>query len=323
MPNQPLATHRLLWRRDHDMKKLLFTIPFFTLLYLSLATSAQAACNFHSNMTNSTKDVTWSNSCTIAAGTINGIDKGTGANTAKLTLSGGAITINNTAQLIVGSLQLNSGSTVAVQAGGTIKVGDPIYVTDADADGWANNFTLYNTSASGRRRLSQLINYGTADCNDVNDYRLDNVCCTVGTYYADNDGDGYGAGAAHQICPTAGYVANNSDCYDSNPNAHPGSTTCSTSNRGDGSYDYNCSGTNTACGTSYYPYSSVTEYHYSDYMRRCNNYGLKTIILATASPNNCGVSGGYSRGTYEAAHSCWGTTPANYALGTMGTQACQ
>ncbi|GEM_PF-2604883 len=70
---------------------------------------------------------------------------------------------------------------------------------------------------------------------------------TPTTWYRDADGDTYGnpnplltISACGQ--PAGGYVANNTDCYDSNANAYPGSTFASTVNRGDGSFDYNCDG---------------------------------------------------------------------------------
>ncbi len=212
---------------------LLFTAP-----------TVNASCNLHASMTTSTKDLTnWTTTCTIATNTIEGIDKTTletgTTNAAALTLSsGGSITINAGGELIVGSLNLNGGS-IAIQDNGensgTIKIGAPLYVTDADADGWPTNFTLYDATTSGRRRLALMRDFSTNDCNDIADYRINNTCCTIGTYYADADGDGYGAGDSSQRCPTAGYVTNNTDCYDSNANAHPNSTYCSTTNRGDGS----------------------------------------------------------------------------------------
>jgi hypothetical protein len=80
-----------------------------------------------------------------------------------------------------------------------------------------------------------------SDCNDNNN--------TVWQYlngYIDNDGDGYGAGTLYSVCSgsslPSGYVSNNTDCYDSNANAHPGQTSFFLVNRGDGSFDYNCNG---------------------------------------------------------------------------------
>ncbi|MCX6751591.1 MAG: hypothetical protein NT161_02375 [Candidatus Nomurabacteria bacterium] len=104
--------------------------------------------------------------------------------------------------------------------------------------------------------------------------------CTKKAWYQDKDGDGYGAGAPVMACdaPTNQYVADNTDCYDEpfrvNPTtglldlptaaryAFPGSTSTTlsllsatfygdtpqraySSDRGDGSYDYNCDGVET------------------------------------------------------------------------------
>jgi hypothetical protein len=65
--------------------------------------------------------------------------------------------------------------------------------------------------------------------------------------YPDADGDGHGqkGGAAtetcNSVCP-AGRVRNNFDCYDQNELANVNTMTWSRFNRGDGSFDYNCSG---------------------------------------------------------------------------------
>jgi len=80
-----------------------------------------------------------------------------------------------------------------------------------------------------------------SDCNDNNN--------TVWQYlngYIDNDGDGYGVGTLYSVCSgsslPSGYASNNTDCYDYNANAHPGQTSYFTTNRGDGSFDYDCDG---------------------------------------------------------------------------------
>jgi hypothetical protein len=64
------------------------------------------------------------------------------------------------------------------------------------------------------------------------------------TYYADTDGDGYGdPEVSVKACnPPADHVANSDDCYDGNAEAKPGQTGYFTTDRGDGSYDWNCSG---------------------------------------------------------------------------------
>jgi hypothetical protein len=260
--------------------------------------------------------------------------------------------------MVTGSLTFAGGS-IAIQAGGNIKLNTPLYVADADADGWPTDFTLFSATSSGRRRLGLMRDYTTADCGDST-YSTTNQCCVTATYYQDADGDTYGnPSISDYICPTSGwvsnntdcndtgtssqnvwlsatcyvdadndnygsttsksctnnatcgsatwasgaagtaaasgnfsanntdcddgnagvtgaatwyqdsdsdtygnasvtqvacsqpggYVANSTDCYDSNANAKPGQTSCYSSHRGDGSYDYNCVGGNVACNS--------------------------------------------------------------------------
>ena len=80
--------------------------------------------------------------------------------------------------------------------------------------------------------------------------------CTSGTctpFYADVDGDGYGAGQAIGFCgttPPIGYSAQSGDCCDSAPNLaiakliHPGADFQTTSAGGtcNITWDYDCSG---------------------------------------------------------------------------------
>jgi hypothetical protein len=109
------------------------------------------------------------------------------------------------------------------------------YGYDGDRDG-------YGTSAYGCNNGNSPYDatLGT-DCNDSNAslYQYLNG-------YRDNDGDGYGAGTLYSVCSgsslPSGYVSNNTDCYDSNADAHPGQTYFFVVNRGDGSFDYNCNG---------------------------------------------------------------------------------
>lgn len=73
--------------------------------------------------------------------------------------------------------------------------------------------------------------------------------CTSGqcvTYFRDADGDGYGNSAvAASVCgsaPPSGYVANASDCCDSDANARPGQAEWFSSANGCGNYEYDCVG---------------------------------------------------------------------------------
>jgi hypothetical protein len=68
-------------------------------------------------------------------------------------------------------------------------------------------------------------------------------------WYRDADSDTYGKTSPTAACGTAGYVGNTMDCYDSSSNAKPGQTSYFGTDRGDGSYDYNCNGTETKFST--------------------------------------------------------------------------
>lgn len=82
---------------------------------------------------------------------------------------------------------------------------------------------------------------GTCSCAGV-------VCATddaCTSFYADADDDGFGDPAvstpACKSAAPAGHVENADDCYDKNPSAKPGQKAWFTVERGDGSFDYDCS----------------------------------------------------------------------------------
>ena len=90
-------------------------------------------------------------------------------------------------------------------------------------------------------------------CNGVDDDcdgQIDPVGsggCTV--YFKDSDNDGYGDAATSGkcYCQQTGVfkVLTATDCYDANANAHYGQTAWFSIHRGDGSFDYDCSGSET------------------------------------------------------------------------------
>lgn len=65
-------------------------------------------------------------------------------------------------------------------------------------------------------------------------------------YVTDSDSDGYAPNTTCSVTGGAGYIRKNkmtsttADCYDSNFDANPGQTAYFSTNRGDGSFDYNC-----------------------------------------------------------------------------------
>jgi hypothetical protein len=67
--------------------------------------------------------------------------------------------------------------------------------------------------------------------------------CQLVTYYKDSDGDGWGSPSTTKACTKpSGYVSQAGDCYDASVDAHPGQLGFFSSERGDGSFDYNCDG---------------------------------------------------------------------------------
>ena len=62
-------------------------------------------------------------------------------------------------------------------------------------------------------------------------------------WYEDADGDGFGNSATSSwLVRPDGYVANRQDCYDANELAKPGEMSFFKTERGDGSFDYDCDG---------------------------------------------------------------------------------
>ena len=84
---------------------------------------------------------------------------------------------------------------------------------------------------------------GDEDCDGTTD-EVNAYGCT--DYYYDWDGDGYGSDsiAARCTCSSSGlYTASNDDdCYDASSSAYLNATSYHTTDRGDGSYDYDCDG---------------------------------------------------------------------------------
>ncbi|GMV11809.1 MAG: hypothetical protein HS104_37715 [Polyangiaceae bacterium] len=80
-------------------------------------------------------------------------------------------------------------------------------------------------------RLTELANDNALPCADP-------------VWYRDLDRDGYGdrGVSARASKQPPGYVANALDCYDQNPEAHPGQTRYYEQHRGDGSFDFDCDG---------------------------------------------------------------------------------
>ena len=179
-------------------------------------------------------------------GYINGVDNGDLIIDADqtLTLNEGQTLVWNPGKEIT----ISSGASIAINLHSQLKQGY-IWVPDSDGDGWIteNNQVIADSQPAGYVRRNTITNL-TADCDDSS-YDVTNTCCSLVTWYQDSDGDLYGnASVTTEACDQPeGYVSDNTDCYDSNANAKPGQTTCYTTNRGDGSFDYDCDSTDTHC----------------------------------------------------------------------------
>lgn len=116
---------------------------------------------------------------------------------------------------------------------------------DDDGDGWSENggdCDDYDPRVSPD---------AIEDCNSAQDDNCDGstseedaLNCSM--YYYDYDGDGFGSDdvAGKCLCTQEGSykVGSNTDCYDYNAASNPGASSYSVSSRGDGSFDWNCDG---------------------------------------------------------------------------------
>jgi hypothetical protein len=143
-----------------------------------------------------------------------------------------------------------------------------VYYPDCDGDGFGSSSATGSApvcgpvvlpSCNGHREVTS-----HTDCNDTNamiNPSVAEVCNGIDDncngaiddglmfydFYPDTDHDGYGAttGALHTCNPSipAGYLADNTDCCDTDAHAYPGETALySTPRTGCGGFDYNCDG---------------------------------------------------------------------------------
>lgn len=138
-------------------------------------------------------------------------------------------------------------------------------------------------------------------------------------FVTDSDGDGYAPSNFSQTYSTAGSLSgwvrrytlatNPYDCYDANANARPGQTGWFTVNRGDGSFDYNCSG-----GTDY-------QYGVTTNLCGCDDF---SATAGFGSNPGCGLAGTYYTGGCTLTGTCgFKGNSAQYSSDTTSvTQAC-
>jgi hypothetical protein len=218
---------------------------------------------------------------------------------------------------------------------GQIDEGTNVY--DDDGDGYCESPPCVNASGTEQdcNDAAYEINPGQDEVcgdgydNDCNGYTNDQDAVGCVEFYYDNDGDTYGVtGATECWCDAGSYPytgVNTSDCYDNNSNAWPGQTSYFPVDRGDGSYDYNCDGSNER---QYTGTTGGCTWDFEPFECDIDGVGWKG-----AEPG-CGKSGSYSdgcSGSYDAwciflcggdpatCSSCW-SCDADVAT---TTQACR
>jgi hypothetical protein len=126
-------------------------------------------------------------------------------------------------------------------------VDDNTNAYDDDGDGYSENAGDCNDgNGAAYPGAAESCNGIDDDCDSSADEENASGCFT---YYYDYDGDGYGSASVSGkcLCSMSGSytAATNTDCYDYNSAANPTATSYSTTSRGDGSYDFNCDGSQT------------------------------------------------------------------------------
>lgn len=120
-----------------------------------------------------------------------------------------------------------------------------------------------NNSLCAARSMAQTVLMGSSEDNRVHGSLVDMVGqlherltdlanqhalpCADPAWFLDLDRDGYGdkSKSVRAAKQPPGHVANSLDCYDENPEAHPGQTHFFSQHRGDGSFDFDCDGRST------------------------------------------------------------------------------
>jgi hypothetical protein len=200
---------------------------------------------------------------------------------------------------------------------------------DNDCDGTVDEGTVnYDDDGDGRTEVggdcddtrASVYTGATETCDGV-----DNDCdgtadeenatgCSM--YYYDYDGDLYGSSSVGGRCLCAASSATyytavvNTDCYDFNASANPAASSYYTGSRGDGSYDYNCDGSQSQ------QYTSTASCGYS--LGDC----FASVSGWNGSVASCGTTAGWATGTDGCSYS-WSRFSCYVSPNTSQTQACK
>jgi hypothetical protein len=197
------------------------------------------------------------------------------------------------------------------------------YYRDLDADGygdWGSSITScdpvpgYTTDATDCDDTAIDAHPGATEVCDGIDNNCDGFTdeegadgCSV--WYEDSDDDGYGSTSSICACtPTGDYTSTlSSDCYDASASVNPTHTSFHTSNRGDGSYDYNCDDTEEKETTAT-----------SDSCAWFDDFGCSSPDGWASSPPACGTTGNWR----TECHYVW-FSGCEFETETAVTQACR
>lgn len=116
---------------------------------------------------------------------------------------------------------------------------------DRDGDGYTSS-SQYSICSGVSLPTGYVSSPAGSDCSDAANAYYQNVTC-----YPDQDNDTYSVNSPSSQCSSPGVcppgykttLSNPVDCYDGNASAYPGQVSYFTTNRGDGSFDYDCSNT--------------------------------------------------------------------------------
>lgn len=182
---------------------------------------------------------------------------------------------------------INVGEGYQVKAG-ALRLDGGLVLKDANENCWKYSASVIGDLVSER-----------VDCETGGPMSLGSPCneneqCLSGYCYRDEDGDGYHAVSGQKYCQATASLGE--DCYDLNANVYPEQTSYFSVDRGDGSFDYDCNG-------------SETQHNmYCSLITGCETQGIcEDTTCATDAIhtiNVVGIENYYPCGSYERKYRC-------------------